>query len=571
MALLHPDATISPTKLEVVQTWLRARSWVPGDPDDVEMIGGYRFDDPDGEVGIETLLVRWPSGAVVQVPLTYRSAPLEGAEDFFVCTMEHSVLGRRWVHHAVGDPVYATALVGAMLTGAHEAPMQIEVDGALRTRDPVVRVHGTGSGDRPETVELERVDGGSPHSVLHTSAGEVTVPHRLLADIPLPAQDPTATLVGSWDGTAEDVLLASLVEHEPVTEERYYADPVPELHRPYTAAPDRYQHLDYRRVGDSGLLLPPISLGLWWNFGDNRPFDTQRAVLRHAFDRGVTHFDLANNYGPPYGSAEENFGRMMRSDFAPYRNELVISTKAGWDMWPGPYGKLGSRKYLLSSLDESLARMSLDHVDIFYSHRADPVTPVAETIGALHTAVEQGKSLYVGISSYSPERTAEAVRIARELGTPLVIHQPSYSLLNRWVEGGLLDTLGEHGLGAIGFSPLAQGLLTGRYLDGRAVERAGDRGSFDDAVLTADNVRRLRGLSEIAEQRGQTLAQMAIAWVLRPGGVTSALIGASSVEQLDENLAALQNLDFAADELAAIDALSTDADGVDLWKVSADL
>lgn len=354
-------------------------------------------------------------------------------------------------------------------------------------------------------------------------------------------------------------------------EARYYADPIPELHQPYAAAADRYQHLDYRRVGDSGLLLPPISLGLWWNFGDNRAFDGQREILRHAFDRGITHFDLANNYGPPYGSAEENFGRMMRSDFAPYRDELIISSKAGWDMWPGPYGKLGSRKYLLASLDQSLARMSVEYVDIFYSHRADPGTPVAETIGALDTAVKQGKALYAGISSYSPERTAEAVRIARDLGTPLIIHQPSYSVLNRWIERGLTDTLAEQGLGSIGFSPLAQGLLTGRYLQGDPVDRAGDRGSFNDTVLTEDNVRRLRGLADLAEQRGQSLAQMAIAWTLRPGGVTSALIGASSVRQLDENLAAVQNLDFTDAELAAIDDLSVDADGVDLWKVSADL
>jgi L-glyceraldehyde 3-phosphate reductase len=354
-------------------------------------------------------------------------------------------------------------------------------------------------------------------------------------------------------------------------EARYWADPVPELHRPYVAAEDRYQRLEYRRVGDSGLLLPPISLGLWWNFGDNRPFDTQREILRHAVDRGITHLDLANNYGPPYGSAEENFGRMMRTDFKAYRDELILSTKAGWDMWPGPYGKLGSRKYVLASLDQSLARMSVEHVDIFYSHRADPGTPVAETIGALDTAVRQGKALYVGISSYSPERTVEAVRVARELGTPLVIHQPSYSMLNRWVESGLLDTLADLGLGSIGFSPLAQGLLTTRYLQGDPVERAGDRGSFDDRVLTEDNVRRLRGLADIAEQRGQSLAQMAIAWTLRPGGVTSALIGASSIEQLDENLVAAENTDFSDDELAAIDDLATDTDGVDLWKVSADL
>ncbi len=356
-----------------------------------------------------------------------------------------------------------------------------------------------------------------------------------------------------------------------MTEERYYADAVPETHRPYVAAEDRYQHFDYRRVGTTGLLLPPISLGLWWNFGDDRPFATQREVLRHAFDKGVTHFDLANNYGPPYGSAEENFGRMMRTDFKPYRDELILSSKAGWDMWPGPYGKLGSRKYLLSSLDASLERMSVDYVDIFYSHRADPGTPVEETIMALDTAIGQGKALYAGISSYSPERTAEAIAVARDLGTPLVIHQPSYSLLNRWVERGLLTVLGEHGLGSIGFSPLAQGLLTDRYLGDDPVEHAVDRGSLDEGVLTKDNLERLRGLADIAKQRDQSLAQMALSWILRPGGVTSALIGASSTEQLDENLAAAANTDFTPEELAAIDTFAGDAEGVDLWKVSADL
>ncbi len=355
-----------------------------------------------------------------------------------------------------------------------------------------------------------------------------------------------------------------------MSEERYYADPVPEVHRPYVAAEDRYRQHDYRRVGTSGLLLPPITLGLWWNFGDDRPFATQRAVLRRAFDRGVSHFDLANNYGPPYGAAEENFGRMMRGDFKPYRDELVLSTKAGWDMWPGPYGKLGSTKYLRASLDASLERMSVDYVDIFYSHRVDPGTPVAETVGALDTAVRQGKALYVGISSYSPEKTVEAIEVARELGTPLVIHQPSYSMLNRWIERGLLATLEAHGLGSIGFSPLAQGLLTGKYLDGPTADRVG-RGSFSDDVVTPENVERLRALDAIAKGRGQTLAQMAIAWTLRPGGVTSSLLGASSVEQLDENLDALKNLDFSDDELAEIDRHATDADGVDLWKVSADL
>ena len=356
-----------------------------------------------------------------------------------------------------------------------------------------------------------------------------------------------------------------------MTEERYYADAVPETHRPYVAAEDRYQQLDYRRVGTSGLLLPPISLGLWWNFGDDRPFATQREVLRHAFDKGITHFDLANNYGPPFGSAEENFGRMMRTDFKPYRDELILSSKAGWEMWPGPYGKLGSRKYLLSSLDASLERMSVDHVDIFYSHRADPGTPVEETIMALDTAVGQGKALYAGISSYSPERTAEAIAVARDLGTPLVIHQPSYSLVNRWVEGGLLTVLDEHGLGSIGFSPLAQGLLTDRYLGDDPVERAVDRGSLDEGVLTKDNIARLQGLADIAKKRKQSLAQMAISWILRPGGVTSALIGASSIEQLDENLAAAANTDFTDKELDDIDAFAGVVEGVDLWKVSADL
>ena len=368
-----------------------------------------------------------------------------------------------------------------------------------------------------------------------------------------------------------------------MSEERYWANDVPETHQPYVAAADRYRHLEYRRVGRSGLLLPPISLGLWYNFGDDRPFDGQRKVLRHAFDRGITHFDLANNYGPPYGSAEENFGRMMRTDFKPYRHEMVISSKAGWDMWPGPYGKLGSRKYVLASLEESLRRLSLDHVDIFYSHRADPGTPVEETIGALDTAVRQGKATYVGISSYSPELTAQAAGIARELGTPLVIHQPSYSVLNRWIEEGggagpgaaggqsLTTVLDEHGLGSIGFTPLAQGLLTGKYLEGKPAERSGARPSFDDSVLTDDNVERLRGLNAIAEERGQSLAQLAISWVLRPGGVTSALIGASSTEQLDENLAAADQTEFSDEHLARIDELAGTTEGVDLWKVSTDV
>ncbi|WP_130012039.1 aldo/keto reductase [Serinicoccus sediminis] len=351
----------------------------------------------------------------------------------------------------------------------------------------------------------------------------------------------------------------------------YYAQDVPDTHRPYVAAPDRHQKLDYRRVGDSGLLLPPLSLGLWYNFGDNRPFDTQRAILRRAFDEGITHFDLANNYGPPYGSAEENFGRMMRTDFAPYRHEMVLSTKAGWDMWPGPYGMLGSRKYLLASLDESLGRMCVDHVDIFYSHRADEDTPVAETVGALDTAVRQGKALYAGISSYSPERTAEAVAVARELGTPLVIHQPSYNMLNRWVEDGLLEALPGHGLGSIGFTALAQGLLTDKYLDRDDAERATERPSFDSSVLTDSNRERLRGLAKIAEGRGQSLAQMALSWAIRPGGVTSTLIGVSSIEQLEDNLAAARRTDFTDEELTEIDRLSGHTEGVDIWAPSAQI
>ncbi len=347
---------------------------------------------------------------------------------------------------------------------------------------------------------------------------------------------------------------------------------VAETHRPWQADADRYQSLEYRRVGRSGLLLPPISLGLWWNFGDNRTFDSQREILRHAFDLGITHFDLANNYGPPPGSAEENFGRMLRGDFRPYRDELIISTKAGWDMWPGPYGFLGSRKYLLSSLDASLQRMGLDHVDIFYSHRADPDTPLEETIGALDTAVRQGKALYVGISSYSAERTRRAAEIAADLGTPLVIHQPAYSMVNRWIEDELLDTLEEVGMGSIAFTPLAQGLLTDRYLGDEPVERSGGRTSFDES-LVEQNRDRLRALADLARERGQTLAQLAIAWVLRPGAATSALIGASSTRQLDENIAAVQNTSFSDEELRRIDELvGHDADArVDLWGGSAEI
>jgi L-glyceraldehyde 3-phosphate reductase len=323
-------------------------------------------------------------------------------------------------------------------------------------------------------------------------------------------------------------------------------------------------------VGSSGLYLPPISLGLWWNFGDNIPLDNQRALLRHAFDSGITHFDLANNYGPPYGSAEKNFGRIFAEDFAPYRDELIISSKAGYDMWPGPYGDLGSRKYILASAEQSLTRMGLDYVDVFYSHRVDPVTPVEETIGALDTLVRQGKALYVGISSYSAERTAAAVAVARDLGTPLVIHQPSYSILNRWVEDGLTDTLRTEGIGAIAFTPLAQGLLTDKYLaDGTAV-RAQKRRSLSDRPLSEEGLAVLRGLNDIATERGQTLAQMALQWTLRDPVVVSALIGASRPEQLDENIAAVTGPEFSDEELTAIDALSHGID-VNLWSVSSDL
>ena len=321
-------------------------------------------------------------------------------------------------------------------------------------------------------------------------------------------------------------------------------------------------------MGGSGLYLPPISLGLWWNFGDNVPFDRQREVLRHAFDRGITHFDLANNYGPPYGSAETNFGRMMREDFGRYRDELIISSKAGYDMWPGPYGNWGSRKYLLASAEQSLTRMSVDYVDIFYSHRVDPVTPIEETIGALDTLVRQGKALYVGISSYSAERTAEAAAVARSLGTPLVIHQPSYSILNRWVEDGLTATLRQEGMGAIAFTPLAQGLLTDKYLDGGQADRSQKRSSLPDRMLTDAALSALRSLNVIATERGQTLAQMALQWVLRDATVASALIGASRTQQLDENLAALDGPAFDTEELERIDALSEAAD-VDLWRASS--
>jgi L-glyceraldehyde 3-phosphate reductase len=333
----------------------------------------------------------------------------------------------------------------------------------------------------------------------------------------------------------------------------------------YTPAAGRYDHMPYRRIARSGLHLPAVSLGLWHNFGDDKPVQTQREILRRAFDLGVTHFDLANNYGPPYGSAEINFGRIFGEDFARHRDELVISTKAGWDMWPGPYGDLGSRKYLLGSLDQSLDRMGLDHVDIFYHHRYDPDTALEETMGALDTAVRQGKARYVGISSYSPQRTREAIAILRELGTPLLIHQPSYSMLNRWVEDGLLDVLGEQGVGCIAFSPLAQGMLTDRYLDGvPADSRAAQDKSLDPSLLSDRNVEHVRALNEIAKGRGQSLAQLAIAWVLRDRRVTSALVGASSVRQLENSLGALDRLGFDDGELAAIDKHAVEA-GINLW------
>jgi L-glyceraldehyde 3-phosphate reductase len=338
----------------------------------------------------------------------------------------------------------------------------------------------------------------------------------------------------------------------------------------YVADAARYDGaMSYRRCGRSGLRLPLISLGLWQNFGDDRPLADSRAILRRAFDLGITHFDLANNYGPPYGSAEKNFGRILDEDLRPYRDELVISTKAGYDMWPGPYGECGSRKYLLASLEQSLARMRLDHVDIFYSHRYDPETPLEETMGALDAAVRSGKARYAGISSYGPERTEQAAAILRDLGTPLLIHQPSYSLLNRWIEDGLLDVLEREGAGAIVFSPLAQGLLTDRYLDGVSPDSRVSRGNyFSKELITEQNLARVRALNEIARGRGQTLAQLAIAWVLRDERVTSALLGASSVAQLEQNVAALARLDFSAEELAAIDEHAREG-GVNLWAPSS--
>jgi L-glyceraldehyde 3-phosphate reductase len=338
---------------------------------------------------------------------------------------------------------------------------------------------------------------------------------------------------------------------------------------PYVAVADRYDAMPYRRVGASGLRLPAISLGLWQNFGDDRALATQRSIVRRAFDRGVTHFDLANNYGPPYGSAEANFGRILASDLRAHRDELIISSKAGYDMWPGPYGDHGSRKYLMASLDQSLGRLALEYVDIFYSHRVDPETPLEETMGALDAAVRQGKALYVGISSYSARRTREAAAILRGLGTPLLIHQPSYSMINRWIEEELLDVLAEEQIGAIAFSPLAQGLLTDRYLDGvPADSRAAREGSFSQNLLSEANLANARALREIARGRGQTLPQMALAWTLRDPRVASALIGASSVAQLDDNLQALDNLAFSPAELADIDRFAVEG-RVNLWATSS--
>ena len=339
----------------------------------------------------------------------------------------------------------------------------------------------------------------------------------------------------------------------------------------YLADPERYERMPYRRTGRSGLLLPAVSLGLWNNFGGDRPYETSRAIVRRAFDLGITHFDLANNYGPPYGSAEETFGRLVATDLAPYRDELVVSTKAGYDMWPGPYGEWGSRKYLLASLDQSLRRLGLDYVDIFYSHRADPETPLEETMGALDTAVRQGKALYAGISSYSPERTRQAAAILEGLGTPLLIHQPSYSMLNRWIEGGLLDVLDELGVGCIGFSPLAQGLLTDRYAEGIPEgSRIARDLSLDAEQLDEQTLAKVAGLREIAARRGQSLAAMALAWTLRDARMTSTLVGASSVEQLEQNVRALDRLDFGDDELAEIDRFATESD-INLWSQSSDV
>ena len=333
----------------------------------------------------------------------------------------------------------------------------------------------------------------------------------------------------------------------------------------FVAAPERYDRMVYNRCGRSGVSLPALSLGLWHNFGHDRPYEASRTIVLRAFDLGITHFDLANNYGVPPGSAEENFGRLLRTDLAPYRDELILSTKAGYRMWPGPYGDWGSRKYLLASLDQSLRRLGLDYVDIFYSHRPDPETPLEETMGALDAAVRQGKALYVGISSYSAEETREAAAILRSLGTPLLIHQPSYSLLNRWIEGELLDVLEDEGVGCIGFSPLAQGMLTDKYLDGiPAGSRASRATSLSPDLLTEETLAKIRALNEIALRRGQALAQMAVAWTLRDPRVTSTLVGASSLEQLETNAAALERLDFTAEELGEIDRFATES-GINIW------
>ena len=344
------------------------------------------------------------------------------------------------------------------------------------------------------------------------------------------------------------------------------------MQKPYVAADTRYDAMPYRRTGRSGLDLPAISLGLWQNFGGADVFETGRAILRRAFDLGVTHFDLANNYGPPYGSAEENFGKVMAADFAAHRDELIVSTKAGWDMWPGPYGKIGgSRKYLIASCDQSLKRMGLDYVDIFYSHRVDPTTPLEETMGALAHLHRQGKALYVGISSYSPELTRQAAAILKSEGVPLLIHQPSYSMLNRWIEGELLNTLEDLGVGCIAFSPLAQGMLTDKYLGGVPGDsRAARGGSLGGHLLSDDNIARIQALNAIAKARGQSLAQMALAWVLRDPRVTSALIGARTVAQLEDSLAALDTLGFTDEELAQIDRHATEG-AIDLWKISSNL
>jgi L-glyceraldehyde 3-phosphate reductase len=339
----------------------------------------------------------------------------------------------------------------------------------------------------------------------------------------------------------------------------------------YVPSPDRYGPMPYRRVGQSGLRLPAVSLGLWHNFGDDKPLGEQRAILRRAFDLGITHFDLANNYGPPYGAAERNFGTHLAADFRPYRDELVISSKAGWDMWPGPYGDGGSRKYLVASLDQTLQRTGLDYVDIFYSHRPDPDTPIEETMGALASIVQQGKALYAGISSYGPELTAHAADLLDQLGVPLLIHQPSYSMLNRWVEGGLLDTLGERGVGCIAFSPLAQGILTNKYLGGIPEgSRAAQGKSLSPDLLTDESLAHIRKLNDLAQERGQSLAQMALAWVLRDERVSSVLIGASSVGQLEDSAAAVANLRFTDAELAEVDRDAVEA-GIDLWRTQSEL